>query len=407
MDELARRYLLLCLRLERLVPGFVDSYNGPGELAEAVGSESASLPAELHDEAIELRAGAADLLSGEAAEQVRGRWLDGQLRAIAALARRAGGEEIAYMDLVEQLYGLRIDATPEPTLLAARDRLDAVLPGEGELATRLEAHRDALRVPPDRVIEVLRSSADRFRAVALRDFEIPSGEGIDWEETQDKPWGAYATFTGMGRTRIIINLGLPLTVPGIAYLASHEAYPGHHAEHAVKERTLVEAGVAEATMRTMNTPESILAEGQADVGREVVMNDRELEGEFEQIGREAGISGDWFRALEVHRASSELAPVTGNAALMLYRDGRPPDEVRAWVQEVSALDSTRIDHLFRTLTDPLFSTYPFTYTEGARLIRRWLEVTGQTAGFWRLLSEQLSPTQLLAEIGTAPGYDPR
>lgn len=137
------------------------------------------------------------------------------------------------------------------------------------------------------------------------------------------------------------------------------------------------------------------------------MNDRELEGEFEQIGREAGISGDWFRALEVHRASSELAPVTGNAALMLYRDGRPPDEVRSWVQEVSALDSTRIDHLFRTLTDPLFSTYPFTYTEGARLIRRWLEVTGQTAGFWRLLSEQLSPAQLLAEIGTAPGYDPR
>lgn len=401
MDELARRYLLLCLRLERLVPGFVDSYNGPAELAEAVASESPALPAELHDEALELRAGVADPAVGGAPDTVRGRWLEGQLRAIAALARRAGGEEIAYMDLVEQLYGLRIDATPEAELLAARGRLAAALPGDGDLGTRLEAHRATLRVPPERVIEVMRASAERFRAATRRDFDVPAGEGIDWEEAHDQPWGAYATFTGAGRTRIIVNLSQPLTVPGIAYLASHEAYPGHHAEHAVKERTLIGAGVAEATVRTMNTPESILAEGQADVGREVVMTDRELEGEFERIGREVGIRADWSQALAVDRAKMDLAPVIGNAALMLYRDGRPQDEVRSWVQATSPRDATSMEHLFRNITHPLFSTYPFMYSEGARLIRRWLEVAGQTTGFWRLLSEQLSPAQLVHELALA------
>ncbi|HSM38506.1 MAG TPA: hypothetical protein VK838_04170 [Candidatus Limnocylindrales bacterium] len=401
MDELARRYLLLCLRLDRLVPGFIDSYNGPSELAEAVGTEPPALPAELHDEAIELRAAAAELLGDDDSTRPRGRWMDGQLRAIAALARRSGGEEIRYVDLLEQLFGMPIAAAPEAELWEARDRLSAALPGDGDLAARLEAHRDELRVAPDRVIDVLRASAARFREISRRDFEIPPGEGIDWEEAHDEPWGAYATFVGSGRTRIIINLDLPLSVPGISYLAAHEAYPGHHAEHAVKERTLVEAGVAEATVRTMNTPESMLAEGQADVGREIVMTDRELEGELELIGRQAGIRADWRRAMEVHRAGSELGPVAGNAALMLYREGRPVDEVRAWVRGVSALDAPRIDHLFRALADPLFSTYPFTYTEGARLIREWLQLTGQTVGFARLLSEQLSPGQLLAEIGAA------
>ncbi len=400
MDELARRYILLCLRLDRLVPDFIDSYNGPGELREAAAAEEVPLAAELHDEAMGLRALAAELMDGDEPTQRRGRWMDGQLRSIAAQARRAGGEEIAYVDLLEQLYGVPIAAAAEGDLLAARNRLAAALPGDGDLAARLEAQRAALRVAPDRVLGALRASAERFRTITSRDFELPPDEGIDWGETRDQPWGAEARFTGHGRTRIVVNLDLPLEVPGIAYLAWHEAYPGHHAEHAVKERTLVQRGVAEATMRTMNTPEAMLAEGQADVAREVVMSNRELEGELARIGAEVGISGDWPRAVELFLAVKGLEPVVGNAALMLHHEGRPRDEVRAWMREMGAMDDQRLDHTFRGLEHPLYRTYPFTYTEGARLIRDWLPVTGQTTGFWRLLSEQLSPAQLLAEPAT-------
>jgi hypothetical protein len=397
MDDLARRYVLLCLRLERLVPGFVDSYVGPPELSEAVSSERAPIPAELHDEAMGLRAQAAELSMVEATA-VRGRWLDGQLRAIAALARRAGGEEIAYVDLVEQLYGVPIAPIPEAELLAARDRLDAAAPGTGSLAERVAAFRAAHRVSPQRVLPAMKASAERFRSATRRDFDLPDGEGIDWEEVHDRPWSASASFTGSGRTKILINIDLPLDVAGIAFLASHEAYPGHHAEHAIKERSLIDSGVGEATLRTMNTPESMLAEGQADIAREVVMSDRELEDEVERIGRQAGIDGDWSTAVLIHRAERELAGIQVNAALMLHHDGRPQAEVRAWVQEVSPREPDRLDHMFRSFADPVLSTYPFTYVQGARLIRPWLEVIGQTAGFARLLSEQLSPAQLISEL---------
>lgn len=401
MDELARRYILLCLRLGRLDPDFLDSYNGPPELREAVEGGEPPLPAELHDEAMALRAMAAELMTGDPAARQRGRWMDGQLRSISAQARRAAGEEIAYVDLLEELYGVPIAPTPEAELREARERMDAALPGEGSLGERMLSYRDALRVPAEQVLTAMQGSAARFRAITARDFDLPDAEGIDWDEAHDQPWGAEARFRGNGRTRIRVNLDQPLPVPGIAYLAWHEAYPGHHAEHAVKERSLVERGVAEATIRTMNTPEAMLAEGQADVAREVVMTNRELAGEYQLIGRETGIRGDWARIVEVYLANFALTPVGGNAAFLLHRDGRPLDEVRAWTREMGAMDERALDHLFRALQHPLYRTYPFTYTEGAALIRRWLAVTGQTAGFWRLLSEQLAPAQLLFELDAA------
>lgn len=398
MDELARRYILLCLRLGRVDPDFIDSYNGPPQLTEAVDAEAPPLPAELHDEAVALRASAAELMAGDEADARRGRWMDGQLRSISAQARRAGGEEIAYVDLLEALYGMPIAPTPEGDLREARERLDAALPGDGSLGERLAAYKESLRVPSDLVLTAMQGSAARFRAATVRDFELPDAEGIDWDEARDQPWGAEARFRGNGRTHIQVNLDLPLQVPGIAYLAWHEAYPGHHAEHVIKERTLIDRGVAEATMRTMNTPEAMLAEGQADVARDVVMTNRELAGEYERIGSDTGIRGDWGRAVEIYLANSALTPIGGNAAFLLHHDGRPLDEVRAWAREAGAMDERTLDHLFRVLQHRLYRTYPFTYTEGATLIRRWLEVTGQTAGFWRLLSEQLSPSQLLAEL---------
>lgn len=399
MDELARRYLLLGLRLERIAPGFVDSYVGPAELAEAVAGEPPPLASELHDEAMALRDQAAELPGEDAATVRRRRWMDAQLTAICALARRAGGEEIIYLDFVEQLYGVPIAPTPEDELAAARGRLDAALPGSGSLAERMQAMREALKVPPDRVLEVLSASADRFRAATARDFELANGETIDWEAAHDQPWGAYATFAGGGRTRILVNLDLPIDVPLIAYLAAHEAYPGHHTEHVSKERTLIGNGVGEAMLRTMSTPEAMLAEGQADIGREVVMTDRELEDELARIGADTGVTADWAAAAAVQRVWVDLAPVMGNAAIMLHHDRRPEAEVRDWLTETSVQPPERIDHTLRVLADPVGRTYPFTYTEGVSLIRPWLEVTGQATGFARLLSEQLSPAQLQAETG--------
>lgn len=405
MDELARRYILLVLRLERIAPGVVDSYIGPPELSEAVAGEAMPIAAELHDEALALRELSAELPGDEPAQVRRRRWFAGQLGAMSAHARRASGEELGWLDFIEELYRVPISPVPDAEMRAARDRLDASLPGSGTLPERVAEHRHGLRLPPERVLPALIASAERFRDATRRDFGLPEAEGIDWEVAHDQPWGAYAEFSGGARTWIRVNLDLPLEVPGIAYLASHEAYPGHHAEHVTKERTLVAAGVGEATLRTMGTPETMLSEGMGELAREIVMSDQELAEELARIGSDAGLSGDWQVAVALYRATRELHPAMANAAYMLHHEGRPAEEVRAWLTATIPLPDW-IDHVMRVARDPSGSTNVFTYTVGTRLIRPWLEVTGQTTGYARLLSEQLSPAQLLAEIDDAVAGPP-
>jgi len=329
MDELARRYLLLGLRLDRISPGFVDSYVGPPELAEIARGEPEPLAAELHAEALALQDVAAALDGAGAARDHRRAWFLGQLRSMSALARQAGGEEIAYLDLVEELFGIPIRPVPEAELSAARDGVDAALPGRGTLHERLADLRAAIRVAPDLVVPAVEASASRFRAATRRDFRLPRKESIEWRVAHDQPWMAYAGFLGNGRTRIEVNVDLPADVGLIAFWAAHEAYPGHHAEHVTKEQTLAtDASLGEATMQTMNTPEAVLSEGQADVGLEVVMTDAELADELRRIGEMAGVRADWAAAVAVRRGLNALQGAMGNAGILLYHEGRSEREVR-------------------------------------------------------------------------------
>ena len=400
MDEIARRYLLLGLRLGRHVPGFVDSYVGPSELAEVVAGEEPVAAMALHDEALRLQELAAELPAEEPGEERRRAWFGPQLRAIGALARQAAGEEIGFVDLVEQLFDLRVGIIPEERLAAARARIDEVLPGSGPLAERYRSFTEQLQVPAGRALEVARASAERFRTAARRDFDVPQDEAIEWAAASDQSWNAQATFLGRGRTRIELNLDLPRDVVTIARLAAHEGYPGHHLDNITKERTLIrDAGLGEATLWTLATPELVLAEGLASVAREVVMSDLELAAEMRRIAADAGLQPGGLPGIAALVASPvlELHGAYANAALMLHDQGLPIDTVRDYLCDMTIQPTATIDHAMRALQDPFGRTYEFTYSEGVRIVRAWLEVQGQTAGFARLLAEQLTPSRLVAE----------
>jgi hypothetical protein len=403
MDEIARRYLLLGLRLERHVPGFVDSYVGPPELAEVVVAEEPVAAMALHDEALRLQELAAELPADEPGQERRRAWFGPQLRAVGALARQAAGEEIGFVDLVEQLFDVRVAAPAEERLAAARARLDEVLPGSGPLTERYRSFTEQLQVPAEKTVDVARASVERFRAVARRDFDVPQDEAIEWGETHDQAWNAQATFLGNGRTRIELNLDLPRDIVTIARLAAHEGYPGHHLDNITKERTLIrDAALGEAALRTLATPELVLAEGLASVAREVVMSDLELAAELRRIAADAGLAPGGLPDIAALVASPvlELHGAYANAALMLHDQGLPTDAVRDYLLETTIQPAATIDHAMRALQDPFGRTYEFSYSEGIRIVRAWLEVQGQTAGFARLLAEQLTPSRLVAEAAS-------
>ena len=401
MDDVALRYLLLGLRLGRHVPRFVRSYTGPAQLAEAVDGEPLTPPAELHDEAMQVAGLAADLAAETVPQRWRVAWLVAQCGAMAALARWAGGEEIGYVDLVEELHDIEVQLEPDATFETARRMLDAALPGVGPLGERLAAHDAQARIPPGRAIGMASELAARLRMRARAQLWLPDRESLRVEAAGDVAWTVDARYVGAGGSVVRINLDRPIGLETLVEVAAHEGYPGHHAEAAVKDELLTLAGHDELRLITTLSPQALVSEGMAGFAREVVMSDQELAAELERLTRTVDERPNIEVEMVVQRARRLLAPAVGNAAVALHRDGEPLSRVRAYLAEVAVVTEEQLDATVALLADPLQRTEPFAHIEGRRLVSDWLETHGQTHGFGRLLAEQMTPRTLRSELRTA------
>src|SRR5207342_1436389 len=108
----------------------------------------------------------------------------------------------------------------------------------------------------------------RFRLAAAERFGLPDGEDLRVSLVRGQPWGAYNWFDGGRRSRVDVNTDLPVRATTLPGLVAHEAYPGHHLEHASKEAELVDRqGRLESSILLINTPECLISEGLADLGR--------------------------------------------------------------------------------------------------------------------------------------------
>jgi hypothetical protein len=411
VDEIARRYLLLGLRLARHLPDAFGRYLGPPELAEAVAGEALALPAELHDEALALSDAAVAAPRGTAEQERRAAWLEAQLGALAVLARRLGGEEVAFVDLVEQLFGIAPQREPEATFTAAQRMLSHALPGRASLRRRLARHAATTHIPPPRVLEALREMVSVLRAATRAQLWLPEDEAVEVLEAHDQPRWGQMTYLGRRRSEVRVNLDRPIPLWSIVELAARECYPGRHAEAAVKDAVL-RSGPAgsdpheELALTVELSPAATVTEGMATFAREVVMTDGELGYELRRLARRLDMEVDIEAELLVQRALRLLLAVPTNAALLLHRDGQPPAAARSYLREMGLLDEVRLEAKAAWLRDPLWAGYAFTYPAGRALVGEWLERQGQTHGYQRLLQEQLTPSTLRAELGEPPSLYP-
>ena len=406
-DPIASDYILLALRLDQHVPGTVDGYFGPADLKAQVDLEQLRPLARLAEDAAALR----DRLPAEAPEPDRRHWLELQLTALEALARAHGGEPVPYLELVTRCFAFTPQRRPAERFEAAAAHLDAMLPGSGPLHPRLAAEDTAWTIPPDRVKGVVETLVPRYRERAAALYGVPDGEDLTVSLVRSQPWTGYNWYDGGYRSRVDINLDLPLRLPGLIGVTAHETYPGHHLEHALKEQVLVEGlGRLEASVLLINTPECLISEGLANVGKGIAVPHAERAGLLVELAALAGVplaaDAGALRAAAARQAS--IAEARGileesrvNAALMLHEDGRPRAEVREYLVEVGRVSEDSVDKRLEFIEHPLWKTYVFVYAEGETLLGRWLDVVPEperAARFGRLLREPLTPPAIEAEI---------
>ncbi|HEY5026303.1 MAG TPA: hypothetical protein VII76_15110 [Acidimicrobiales bacterium] len=397
------RYLLLGLGTGRHIEGLVDAYYGPPALAERVALGPAPAPGRLVDDARALIAaldGGAPLGGDNGTEPVaesasrRRRWLRAQTVGLLTTARRLAGESIGYEEEVESCYGVRPRPVPEDELASAHRRLEEAVPGSGPIGERLIAWRESHAVAPELLPGAIDSLAQDLRERTQRLFGLPDGEHIDFELVTDKPWSGFNTYLGGLRSRVSVNLDLPVLSTSLAHLVAHEAYPGHHTEHCRKEVGLVRRRQwLEETIFLVGTPQCLLAEGLADLGLEVLLGPRPEPVVAEHL-RPLGIRYDAEVVAAVSEASEALGAVRANAAWRLHAEGADPDTVVDEVARWALLPRPRAAKAVEFLLHPTWRAYITCYVDGLRLCRQF--VAGDPTRFGQLLSEQLVPADLAA-----------
>jgi hypothetical protein len=397
IDSITGEYLSLALAMERVFPGFVDGYHGPPELKEAVDAAPEPLPEQLLERARALHAA----IDGAGLEAGRAAFLTAQTRAMVAVCRMLAGETLPYTEEVSTLFDIEPARTPEAVFDAAIAELDGLLPGEGDVRIRMVEWRNRTIVTPEMARQLIDRIAEETRRRTEQLLDLPPVESVEFAMVENQPWSGYNWFLGGGKSRVEINTDLPIRASALLDLIAHEAYPGHHTEHALKEHELYRGqGFGEYAIQLINTPECVISEGIATLIATLASSFIFADGEGERWMAEeiyplASIPADPEREHRIHRAAGALRAVGANAALLMHDQGAGDDEVVAYHMRYGLDDEERARHRLGFIKSPLWRAYIFTYHAGRDLLGAWLnqatDDVDRTARIRTLMLEPITP----------------
>lgn len=401
IDPISADYIRLSFALDQHVHGVVDAYIGPADLRPtAPPAPAKAILAALED--LHQR------VQTSSYPRRRKDYLAVQIRGLVTVARRLAGETLSYRDEVRDCFDIDPCYTPDERFEAALVELDAVLPGWGDLAARMHRWRTSFDISPTVALQMIGFITTEVRHRTQAITPLPTQESVEFVLVSDKPWSGYNWYLGRGRSRVEVNVDLPLRANTLLDLICHEAYPGHHTEHLLKEQHLfTEQGWGEQSIQLITAPECVISEGIATLAVEAIFGNEANTWAAEHLYPLGGITSDPERDERIMQASAHMRALSGNAALMIYEQGVAPDAVVPYLMRYGLRSEQEARQQLRFICDPLWRTYVFTYFVGRDLLGRWLRRGDRAARFRTLLTEQIYPSLvegwLLEEDGCVRG----
>ncbi|KYK36776.1 MAG: hypothetical protein HXS46_01330 [Theionarchaea archaeon] len=375
-------YVNLALRVEKHFEGFVDAYCGPQEVKARIDKEEKRPLTELYDDAESL----AHTVPSE--DEPRKVFLKKQITGIQTTIQILQGEEIDYVKQVELFFDIKPEKVPDSLFEKQKQVLQDIFKRE-DLAEVLEEWRKKREVPEQLLQKSLTVLSEECQRRTGELLPLPEKEQVDFVLVTDKPWSGYNWYLGNYKSRVEINTDTPIYSTGLPSLVSHEAYPGHHTEHSIKEQVLYqEKGFFEACVFVYNTPECLISEGIANVGLELIFGERAEA--YRVLKERLKVPLDVERDAAVAEALTRLAPCSGNASLMLHKENAEPAEAIEYLIDVGLSTKERAEKQVQFMTNPLFQAYIFNYYAGKDLVSEALK----TMDFRIFYEHQICPSNL-------------
>ena len=399
-NEIVEAYVKLVLAIGQHDPDYVDAYYGPPEWKKQQKKPLDAIAAE----ARRLREQLAKMSEPtDEMEQLQRRYLTKQLSALEARVRMLKGERLKFDEESQALYDAIAPAFPDSHFEEILAELKPKLPGEGPLLQRYENWRRAFVIPKDKLDRVFQLAIKACRERTHAHIKLPPSENFSVEYVTNKPWGGYNWYKGNYRSVIQVNTDLPVYIDRAIDLAAHEGYPGHHVYNALLEKNLVrDRGWVEFSVYPLFSPQSLIAEGTANFGREVVFTKPErLAFEKEVLWPAAGIDPSRVEEFyDVQDLVKKLGYATNEAARQFVDGEINANAAATLLQKYALMDEKRAKQVVKFIEK--YRSYVINYNLGEDMVRSYIEKRGGTADQpeqrWHEFEQLLASPRLPGDI---------
>ncbi len=403
MNNISENYVKLVLKIGELDSDYVDAYYGPKDWQPhdnlKTPEDSTSLRNFCNAETDSLL-NALDALKNFKANEIetlRYRFLYKQLLAVKAKIFLLGGGTFSFDEESKALYDAVAPTYTKKHFQNIIDELNNILPGNGNVDNRLEEYRKSFIIPKEKLDTVFNAAIAECKKKTLDYIKLPANENFKLEYVTNKPWNGYNWYKGNYFSEIQINTDMPIYIDRAIDLAAHEGYPGHHVYNTLLEENLVKKnGWMEFTVYPLFSPQSLIAEGTANFGIDMIFpGNSRVEFEKNILFPLAGLNPkDADKYYEVRKLVDELR-YSGNEAARNYLDGKwNESETIDWLMKYSLMSKDKAVQRLKFIEK--YRSYVINYNLGQDLIKNYIEHNdgaNNQAKKWSLFTKLLSTPQ--------------
>ncbi|MCK4967401.1 hypothetical protein KAS50_10230 [bacterium] len=391
IDNVASEYVSLSLRIDKHHRGFVDAYTGDELIRKSIENEDIASLSELknHSEELLKRLERLDKRTD------RSEFLKKQITAAHTFIRKLSGENFTLIEEAKLLFDIEPEMVPETFYTDAINTINSLLPGKEEAWKKLERFRKPLFLDDNELEPVIERCLEEVRKRTNAFLPIPPGESVTLKFVTNKPWGGYNWFKGNAHSLIEINTDLPRSIDQILHYAAHEGYPGHHTDLMLKEQFLYkEKGFIEYSVFPLYAPQSLIAEGIAEAGIDVIFSEQEILSFIKNVlfPMKGLKSFDIEKWRSIRNSLKVLSSISGNAAILLFEKKKSEADVINYLKEYGLFNEDsavkRLDFI------KTYRAYVFNYYYGYNLVREYLEKGNQEELFKKLILGHIYPSLL-------------
>ncbi|MFW9773264.1 MAG: hypothetical protein ACFFFB_06405 [Candidatus Heimdallarchaeota archaeon] len=394
LNEFAKSFICLGLRINKHIGGYVDHYYGPPDLKKAIDTELITSPRKLFKDSVALL----DKLKDQGFEEKRQKYLQKTIIAIQTILRKLMEEEIPYLEFVKNLFDFTPKLYEDEFFYDLSSKAEELYKGKGDLASRMKRYVKRRTIPTKliitqyiKVLEIARNQTKKFFPDLLPDYER-----VDVSEVRDRSWPLSCWYLGNSISRLEINIEKVHYWTNLLNYACHEAYPGHHMERLIREHFLFRyRDYFESSVLLIYTPEIVIAEGLGVLAETTIFDYNES----------SKILLDQFcpnpkneDSIEILTAQCEIREgfrrFESNLAYHKYVNNWSNDELIKYSKDFKAVPDEGIKAILEFISDDLWAPYAFVY-QGERIISDKLGNKLTPRQFLKLAAEQTLPSDLL------------